>query len=234
MELWLNNPAKGKESRPRVKMSKAKRTGKLGERSPFKGFRINKRKGGSTVAKAKRKRSRRRRNAIAVYNRPRRRRAVNRRRSRRRAYRANPVRSFRRRSRSRSRRRNPPALMGLMTPVMYAAIGHVATKFAVGAVLPAINISASPPSLTSMLAKAAVAYGIAFGGEKFLGGHTFEPLFLGGMSSVIQDFVAVYIAPTVPALAGDDNFMNSYAYNALPPPSMGAYYSNDMALDETV
>ena len=170
----------------------------------------------------KRTRSRRRvrRNPVMTMN-PRRRR----RRS---------VRSRRRSSRRYSR--NPPAMRGMMNDVLYAGIGYMGTKFAVGAVLPAIGISASPPSLTGIAAKFGVAYGVAFLGEKFIGSGKFQPIFIGGVVSAIQDIVTLYIAPSVPALAG----MGAYSRPSLPAPrslpgsGMGAYVDNSLGAEDMI
>jgi len=163
-------------------------------------------------------------------------------RSRRRA-RSNPImtmnprrrrrRSTRRKS-SRSYRRNPPAMRGMMNDVMFAAVGYMGTKFAVGAVLPAIGIAANPPSLTGIAAKMGVAYGVAFLGEKFIGSGKFQPIFIGGVVSAIQDIVTLYIAPSVPALG-----MGAYYRPSLPSPrlslpgaGMGAYVDNSLGAED--
>jgi len=167
-------------------------------------------------------------------------------RSRRRA-RSNPVmlnprrrrrRSVRSRRRS-SRRysRNPPAMRGMMNDVMYAAVGYMGTKFAVGAVLPAIGIAASPPSLTGIAAKFGVAYGVAFLGEKFIGSGKFQPIFIGGVVSAIQDIVTLYIAPSVPALAGVGAYYRPSLPSprmSLPGPGMGAYVDAGLGAEDMI
>lgn len=163
----------------------------------------------------------RRRNPIAVYNRPRRRHYRRRRRNPLAAFAGNPRRYHRP---HRRHRRNPPAMMGLLKPVMYAGLGFVGTKFTVNTVLPAINIPTSPATLTSIAAKAACAYAVAWAGEKFIGASTFEPLFLGGMASAIQDIITVYIAPSIPALAGPGGGMGAYYRPRLPAPGIHSYY----------
>jgi hypothetical protein len=190
------------------------------------------------VRRRKRRVTHRRRNPVAVYN-PRRKR-----RRKARGFFANPRRRARRRNvmranpRRRHHRRNPPMVSGLLSDTMYAGIGYIGTKFAVGSVLPAINIAATPPSMTSIFAKAAVAYGVAWGGGKVMGDTKFVPIFLGGMASVIQDIVTLYIAPSIPALAGHDS-LNAYYHppmiaaprRALPAPGVGSYYGELSAED---
>lgn len=142
----------------------------------------------------------------------------------------------RRRYGRRHYRKNPPRVQSLLTDTAYAGLGYVGTKFAVGAILPAIGISPAP-SLTSMLAKGAVAYGVAWAGENFLGQQTFMPLFLGGAATVIQDFVTLYLTPSFPGLAGND--LAAYyrppimSRRALPTPSgtVGSYYGELSAED---
>lgn len=178
---------------------------------------------------------------------PRRRRA---RAHRRRSYARNPANPRRRRRRyyarnenprrrrySRRHRRNPPRVQSLLTDTAYAGLGFIGTKFAVGAVLPAIGIPATP-GLTSMFAKGACAYIVAWAGENFLGSQTFMPLFLGGAATVIQDFVTLYLTPSFPALAGNE--LAAYyrpplmaPRAALPAPgrAMGSYYGELSAED---
>ena len=194
---------------------------------------------------------RRRRRKARAYRRnenPRRRRRV--RAVRRRRYYANPANPRRRRRhyvtghmsnprrrRSHRYRRNPPRMQSLLTDTAYAGLGFIGTKFAVGAVLPAIGIPATP-GLTSMFAKGACAYIVAWAGENFLGSQTFMPLFLGGAATVIQDFVTLYLTPSFPALAGNE--LAAYyrpplmaPRAALPAPgrAMGSYYGDLSAED---
>lgn len=193
-------------------------------------------------------RRRRRRHARARIN-PRRRRRVSRRRAR---YYANPnprkrIRRRRhyvtghmsnpRRRRRHSYRRNPPRVQSLLTDVAYAGLGYVGTKFAIGAILPAVGISAAP-GLTSMFAKGAAAYIVAWTGENFLGPQTFMPLFLGGAATVIQDFVTLYLTPTFPGLAGNElhayyrpPLMAPRAALPMPGRAMGSYYGDLSAED---
>jgi hypothetical protein len=191
------------------------------------------------------RRRRRRKNAVhrrrhrvaGHYSNPRRR--------RRRSYAMNPRRrkhwvrshmSNPRRRRRHSYRRNPPRMQSLLTDTAYAGLGFIGTKFAVGAVLPAIGI-ASAPSLTSMVAKGACAYVVAWAGENFLGSQTFMPLFLGGVATVIQDFVTLYLTPSFPALAGNE--LAAYYRPPLMAPSrmlpapkhIGSYYGELSAED---
>jgi hypothetical protein len=188
-------------------------------------------------SRKKRRVTHRRKNPVAVYN-PRRKK-----RRKARGFFANPRRRARRRNVMRANprrrhRRNPPMVSGLLSDTMYAGIGYIGTKFAVGSVLPAINIAATPPSMTSIFAKAAVAYGVAWGGGKVMGDAKFVPIFLGGMASVIQDIVTLYIAPSIPALAGHDS-LNAYYHppmiaaprRALPAPGVGSYYGELSAED---
>jgi len=143
----------------------------------------------------------------------------------------------RRHRRSHRYRRNPPRVQSLLTDTAYAGLGFIGTKFAVGAVLPAIGIPATP-GLTSMFAKGACAYIVAWAGENFLGSQTFMPLFLGGAATVIQDFVTLYLTPSFPALAGNE--LAAYyrpplmaPRAALPAPgrAMGSYYGDLSAED---
>ena len=136
---------------------------------------------------------------------------------------------------SRRYHRNPPAMRGVMNDVLYAAVGYMGTKFAVGAVLPAIGISASPPSMTGIFAKVGVAYGVAWAGEKFIGSGKFQPIFIGGVVSAIQDVVTLYIAPSVPALAGIGSYYRPPMM--LPSPNgnhrgMGAYVDNSLGAED--
>lgn len=194
-----------------------------------------------------RRRRRRARRRYARNENPRRRRRVRSVRRSRRRYYANPANPRRRRRRrsygfmstrrhSRRYRRNPPRVQSLLTDTAYAGLGYVGTKFAVGAVLPAIGVSPAP-SLTSMVAKGAVAYVVAWAGENFLGQQTFMPLFLGGAATVIQDFVTLYLTPSFPGLAGNE--LAAYyrpplmSQRALPAPgrAMGSYYGELSAED---
>lgn len=193
-------------------------------------------------------RRRKRRRARARVNPRRRRRSVAKRRARYYANPANPRRRRRRhyvtghmsnprRRRSHRYRRNPPRVQSLLTDTAYAGLGYIGTKFAVGAVLPAIGIPATP-GLTSMFAKGAVAYVVAWAGENFLGAQTFMPLFLGGAATVIQDFVTLYLTPTFPGLAGNElaayyrpPLMTPRAALPAPGRAMGSYYGELSAED---
>jgi hypothetical protein len=161
------------------------------------------------VRRRHRRRRARRNPMMGIGPNPRRHRRHRRRRA---SYAMNPKRRRRRSRRysfARHRyRRNPPAIRGAFNDALYAGMGYVGTKFAVGAVLPAVNISATPPSLTSIFAKFGVAYGVAYLFERFVGRGKFTPIFLGGAMSGIQDVVALYIAPSIPALAAND--LSSY------------------------
>lgn len=176
----------------------------------------------------------RRRRARAHRRRSYARNPANPRRRRRRYYARNE--NPRRRRRTHRYRRNPPRVQSLLTDTAYAGLGFIGTKFAVGAVLPAIGIPATP-GLTSMFAKGACAYIVAWAGENFLGSQTFMPLFLGGAATVIQDFVTLYLTPSFPALAGNE--LAAYyrpplmaPRAALPAPGrMGSYYGELSAED---
>jgi hypothetical protein len=118
----------------------------------------------------------------------------------------------------------------LLTDAAYAGAGLIGTKFVVGAILPAIGIPvAGAPSITTIFAKGAAAYVVAWGGEKFIGSHTFMPLFLGGAMSAIQDLITLYLVPSFPGLAADE--LQAYyraplampRRAALPSPHVGAY-----------
>lgn len=211
-ETWLLNPAK---KRRKNKKRVVRKSG--GRKRRASKLQLAARKRFAEMARARRRKSPRKRT-----------------RSRRRA-RSNPIMSAPRRRRRRSVRsrrrstrrygRNPPAMRGMMNDVLYAGIGYMGTKFAVGAVLPAIGISANPPSLTGIAAKFGVAYGVAFLGEKFIGSGKFQPIFIGGVVSAIQDIVALYIAPSVPALGMGAYYRPSLPAPrmSLPGPGMGAY-----------
>ena len=130
-------------------------------------------------------------------------------------------------------------MRGIMNDVLYAGIGYMGTKFAVGAALPAIGISASPPSMTGIAAKFGVAYGVAWLGEKFIGANRFQPMFIGGVVSAIQDIVTLYIAPSIPALAGPYDLGAYYRppslpmpNRVLPPPGMGAYVNSELGAED--
>lgn len=158
--------------------------------------------------------------------------------------RSNPRRRRRYRAKARRHhyRRNPPAIRPIMNDILYAGIGYMGTKFAVGAVLPSIGIAASPPSLTGIAAKLGTAYGVAWLGEKFIGGDKFKPIFIGGVVSAIQDFVTLYIAPSVPALAGPYDLGAYYrpammappSRKMLPAPGMGAYVDQSLGAEDMV
>ena len=209
-ETWLLNP-KRKTKRVRKRGGRKRKASKL---------QLAARKRFIAMARARRRKSPRKRT-----------------RSRRHRARSNPVvttrrrrrRSVRSRRRRSSYRRNPPAMRGMMNDILYAGIGYMGTKFAVGAVLPAIGISANPPSLTGIAAKIGVAYGVAFLGEKFIGSGKFQPLFIGGVVSAIQDIVTLYIAPSVPALGMGAYYRPSLPSPrmTLPGPGMGAYVDNN-------
>lgn len=183
----------------------------------------------------KRTRSRRRRNPVYAMNSPRRRRY---RRYKKSGYYATRGPRYRKHY-----RRNPPPLaMPLMTDVMYAGIGYMGTKFAVGMALPAFGIAATPPSLTGIAAKLGVAYGVAWAAENFVGRDKFKPVFIGGVVSAIQDFVSLYMAPTFPALAGPGDLGAYYRPALMPPrngrmlpaPGMGAYVDQSLGAEDMI
>lgn len=188
--------------------------------------------------------SRRRKRRIIVINPKRRRRRS---RSRRRARRsAAPImlhnpRRRRRARRSSSRRvrrhyRSNPGLLpssGFVMDAVYVTGGFFATRMVSGMVLPMLPLPDMPA--VRILGKGAVAAGLGWIGQRFLGQHAGQLLLLGGLVEVLSDAVRTYVSPFVPALA--DGGMGSYPTLISSYPTMGSDYSNPYAVsayDEAV
>lgn len=99
----------------------------------------------------------------------------------------------------------------------YVTGGFIGNRLVSGLVLPMV------PQLTSMpimriASKGVVAWGLGWVSSMLLGRKAGNLIMIGGFVDVLDDAVKTYVAPFVPALAGND----MSAYPMLP---MGAYPS---------
>jgi hypothetical protein len=134
-----------------------------------------------------------------------------RRKSRRRAYAANPVNPRRRRrhvARSYSRRRhsyghNPPGIRSIAGDLGWAAAGFMSTKVVGNMVTPMIAGVVGTNDIIRIGIKLGVAYVSAWSLSSFMGQRVFMPAMVGGSLEAIQDAIKTFIAPTFPMLAAN-------------------------------
>lgn len=133
----------------------------------------------------------------------------------------------RRRARSHRRRRNyrrnpnfiPRGTTGFLTDAAYVVGGFTLNRVAAGYVFPMAAQFGLPldQPIIRILGKIGVAFGLGWAAKMVVSGKNAQLIMIGGLVDALNDGVKTFIAPYVPALAGDD--MSVYPML----PGMGVY-----------
>ena len=113
---------------------------------------------------------------------------------------------------------------------VYVTGGFFATRTLTGFVMPYLPMAEQP--IVRIAAKGAIAFGLGWAGNRFLGSRQGQLLMLGGMVEALSDAVRTYVSPYVPQLA-DESGMGSYPGLLSSYPGLSDAYSNPYSVGQT-